>query len=174
MLTTISYFAGDMHVFCLFFGQFEEILKMWIKPDDLLKLLRWMRMKDFCQRVSSQWITEEQAFFPSYDLAPPPSLPSVLYSSTGTHRKTEKERQLADGRGGRGGGRSQIIWRRESLVLYTTFNSLWFFSWAKNVSGKAHVSGSVLLNTSQHDTTWLWRVQCCRVWMKESIHSSIL
>jgi hypothetical protein len=50
---------------------------------------------------------EDQAFSPSYGfaLAPPPTsplLPSVR--STAIHRKTEKERQLADGRRGGGGG----------------------------------------------------------------------
>ncbi len=52
---------------------------------------------------------------------PFPSLPSV--SST---KKTEKKkRQLADERVGRGWGRSQIIRRRESLVLNKSFNALW-------------------------------------------------
>ncbi len=50
----------------------------------------------------------------SYDLAPtPPPTPSLL-PHPGTHRKTEKERQVAEGRG----GKNQIIRRRESLVLY--------------------------------------------------------
>ncbi len=42
-----------------------------------------------------------------------------------THRKIEKERQLADGRGGRGWARSRIIGPQESLVLYKSFNALW-------------------------------------------------
>jgi hypothetical protein len=36
----------------------------------------------------------------------------------------EKERQLADGIRGEGWGRSQIIRRRQSLVLYKSVNSL--------------------------------------------------
>ncbi len=52
-------------------------------------------------------------------LHPLSSLPSV--SSTGPHRNTEKEKQLADGRG----GSSRIERRRESLVLYNSFNTLW-------------------------------------------------
>ncbi len=40
-----------------------------------------------------------------------------------THRKTEKERKLAERRGG--GGRSIILLRRESLVLYKSFNTLY-------------------------------------------------
>ncbi len=41
---------------------------------------------------------------------------------TATRRKSEKERQLADGRRGGGWGRNQIIWQRESLVLYKSMN----------------------------------------------------
>jgi hypothetical protein len=52
------------------------------------------------QKGSIEWFIEDQAFSPSYDSAPPPLLPSV--SSTDKKRKTEKERQLADGRGGEG------------------------------------------------------------------------
>ncbi len=46
-----------------------------------------------------------------------------------THRKTEKERQLADGR--RGGGRERVAEEpnhtiaQESLVLYKSFITLW-------------------------------------------------
>jgi hypothetical protein len=44
-----------------------------------------------------------------------------------TDRKTEKERQVADGRGEGGGWmRSQIIRWRESLALYKSFNTLWW------------------------------------------------
>jgi hypothetical protein len=54
----------------------------------------------------------------------PPPLPSG--SGTATHRKTEKERRFADGRGGRGEGRSQITRWRENLVLYSALNSILF------------------------------------------------
>ncbi len=58
----------------------------------------------------------DQAFSPSNDLAPPPTpSPSPVgspYIIPATYRNTEKERQLVDGRGGRGCGRSQIIRRR--------------------------------------------------------------
>jgi hypothetical protein len=49
---------------------------------------------------------EDQAFSPSFDLVPPPpTLPSVRSTGTHRHKKTEKERQFADGReGGWGGG----------------------------------------------------------------------
>jgi hypothetical protein len=39
--------------------------------------------------------------------------------------KSKKERQLADGRGGGGRRRSQILGRRESLVLYNTLKVIW-------------------------------------------------
>ncbi len=41
-----------------------------------------------------------------------------------THRKTEKETQLADG-GLRGWAKSRIIRMQESLVLYKSFHTLW-------------------------------------------------
>jgi len=45
-----------------------------------------------------------------------------------THRKTEKERHLADGRGG-GWARSRIILQQECLVLYKSFNTLCTTPW---------------------------------------------
>ncbi len=67
---------------------------------------------------------EDQDFSPSYDLAPrqlpPPPIsrqPVVFLCVAG--RAYPRER-------GRGWGRSQIIWRRESLVLYKSFNILVF------------------------------------------------
>ncbi len=36
--------------------------------------------------------------------------------------------ELTEGRGGRGWGRSQIIWCREMLVLYKSFNTRWVYS----------------------------------------------
>jgi hypothetical protein len=54
-------------------------------------------------------------------LTPPlsPTLQSLALPAT--YSKTENERRLA---GGRGGGRSQIMRRPESLVLYNTLNTL--------------------------------------------------
>jgi hypothetical protein len=54
-----------------------------------------------------------------------PIFPASKLDPAATHRKTEEERQLADERGEKGGGRSQIIRRRESLVFYKSFNTLW-------------------------------------------------
>ncbi len=67
---------------------------------------------------SIEWFIEHQAFSPSYDWASPP--PSWTCD---TCRKTEKEKHLADGRWGRG-WRSQIIRRRESLVMCKSFHTL--------------------------------------------------
>jgi hypothetical protein len=55
----------------------------------------------------------------------PPPLPSVS-STSESHRKTEKKRQLSDWRGGKGWARSRILRPQESLVLYKSFNTLWF------------------------------------------------
>jgi hypothetical protein len=60
-----------------------------------------------------------------YDLAPrpPPPHPSpVRKPEPATYRETEKERQVDDGRAGRGGARSRIIRPQESLVIYKSFN----------------------------------------------------
>ncbi len=56
-----------------------------------------------------------------------PSPFSSVNSIGATYRRTEKEWQLADGRGVEGGGgRSQIKRRRESLIIYNTLNTLWY------------------------------------------------
>ncbi len=64
---------------------------------------------------------DDQSFSQSCDLTPPQSpLTSSVSKLDRTHRKTEKERQLAKGRGGRSVGASQIIRQRESWVLYNS------------------------------------------------------
>jgi hypothetical protein len=56
-------------------------------------------MSKRCDPESSYLIIEDQAFSPSYDLAPSPyPLPHPSVSSTGDTQETEKERQLADRR----------------------------------------------------------------------------
>jgi hypothetical protein len=47
-----------------------------------------------------------------------------LHAHPATHRKTEKERQVADGAGGWGWARKQIKQPHEWLVLYKAFNTL--------------------------------------------------
>jgi hypothetical protein len=79
---------------------------------------------------SIEWIIEAQCFLPLYDLAPPPPdfptpSPVSKRDHAVTHRKAEKERQLADERRGVGVGRIQIKRRRESLVIYKSSNTLW-------------------------------------------------
>ncbi len=60
---------------------------------------------------------EDQAVWPSYDLAPPPpfSCQQVIYFSQSSCLSSV---EFTDGRGRRGRGKSQIIRRRESLVFY--------------------------------------------------------
>jgi hypothetical protein len=56
---------------------------------------------------------------------PLPILPSVCSTGDTQDWNTEKERKLADGRGGgRGGERRAKSWPKESLVLYKSFNIL--------------------------------------------------
>ncbi len=55
-------------------------------------------------------------------LAQPLPLHPAVSSTGDTHRKTKKERLLADGGGERGWARSKIIRPQESLVLYKSFN----------------------------------------------------
>jgi len=58
-----------------------------------------------CASESIEALIEGQFFFQAVDSAPrPPSPISRQSAGPATHRKTEKERQLADGRGGKGVG----------------------------------------------------------------------
>ncbi len=63
-------------------------------------------MSTFLFLLHVQNEVEDQAFSLSYDLAPPTPilLSAVSKLDRGSHRKIEKERQLADGRWGRSGG----------------------------------------------------------------------
>ncbi len=79
-----------------------------------------------------EWYIVGQPFSPSCDLAPPrpPTSPHSRHQARlATHRKTEKERQLADGmrEGVEKMGISLIGRRRERLVLYKSFNILWLY-----------------------------------------------
>jgi hypothetical protein len=76
---------------------------------------------------STEWLIESQAFrgLMIWLLALPPFPLSRQKARPPTHRKTEKERQLADGRRGRRWARSRIIKPQERLVLYKPFNTLW-------------------------------------------------
>jgi hypothetical protein len=82
------------------------------------------------------WFREDQAFSPSYNLAhTPPPLPLVS-STSDTQWKTEKEKQLAEGSGGREWGRCQTIYYGEkawSSIKHSTLSDLGF---ADNRTGK--------------------------------------
>ena len=72
----------------------------------------------YTESESIEWFISCQAFSLSYDLVPPPRLV--------THRKTEKERQLAGERLGKWGGQGAESYNRkkESPALYKSFNTL--------------------------------------------------
>ncbi len=71
------------------------------------------------QSESIECFIEDQAFSPSYDLAPVSKL-------DGRHIGRLRKRDNMLTREGRGGwGRSQIIRQRGSLVLFKSFNTLW-------------------------------------------------
>jgi len=57
-----------------------------------------------------------------------PPFPVTKLARPATHRKTEKERQLADRRGGERAGEEQIIRRRGSLVLSINHSILLVFT----------------------------------------------
>jgi hypothetical protein len=101
-------------------------------------------------------------------LPPPHPLPAI-------HRKTEKERQLADGRGV---GEEPSLRRRESTVLYKLFNTLWFFlSWNKKEKTfyimrniyKQQKSGSFLQQVRQR----MWRMHICTLTDALNIYAGI-
>ncbi len=74
---------------------------------------------------SVELFTEDQAFSPSYYLAlPPPLYRQQAFSLSQFSCVSPVE--LTQDRGGEGEGKkSQIIRRRENLVLYESFNTLW-------------------------------------------------
>ncbi len=76
---------------------------------------------------SIKWFTENQAFWLSYDLVPPPPHPPLSRHEVVSLSQSSclSPVQLTDRRGVRRRGRSQIIWRRESLALYKSLNTLW-------------------------------------------------
>ncbi len=95
-----------------FFGKLHMLLKSIIEHDKADRF---------------EWIIEDQAFSPSYDLAPlllpplPGSRPQVvsLYQFPFVLPV-----ELTDVRKGGRWGRSQIIRRQESLILHQSFNTL--------------------------------------------------
>ncbi len=70
-------------------------------------------------------IYREQGFLAMLDMAPSPPLPSVGSRIDRRHRGILRKRDnLLTVEGERGLGRSQIIRRQESLVLYKSFNTI--------------------------------------------------
>jgi hypothetical protein len=70
---------------------------------------------------SCYWIIDNKAFSPSYNLAsfPFPPSPILQKAQRTTHRKTKKERQLADERG----GSSEHFFRMVNMVHFFFFFS---------------------------------------------------
>jgi hypothetical protein len=81
-------------------------------------LSAWTRGRD---TESIEWFIEGQVFSPSYDAV----------SSTATHTKTEKERQVADRRGGEGVDEEPNHTTGEKSGLCKSFNILWLESGGK-------------------------------------------
>jgi hypothetical protein len=75
---------------------------------------------------SIKWLNEDQGFLAViiFGSSPIPFPPSVS-SACDTQDDWERETTCWQKRGKGGRGRSQIILRRESLVLYKSFNTLW-------------------------------------------------
>ncbi len=71
---------------------------------------------DFTATESIERFIEDQAFSPSYDLSPSPPPQVVSLSQFSCVSMVELT--------GGGGGRSLIIQRQESLVLYKPFNNI--------------------------------------------------
>jgi hypothetical protein len=80
---------------------------------------------------------------------PPPPLPSVSSTSEATHRKTEKESQLANGRGGgEGVGEDLNYTTARRLVLYKSLSTLWWQAYFLGRAGRGDIlsSGGHFLN----------------------------
>ncbi len=69
----------------------------------------------------------------------PPPHPSSKLDQRNIGR-TEKKIELADGRGRRGWARSRIIRPQERLILYKSFNTLWFTRTSAVPLGKSKTS----------------------------------
>jgi hypothetical protein len=113
------------------------------------------QMSSTVQGREYELFLQDQAFPPSCDLAPHPPSPTSHVSNL-DRRHTGRLRK----RGNllMGGGRSQIIWRRESLDLYKSFNtfqykacesekSLWCSWRIESQESKFYKSVKALFNT---------------------------
>jgi hypothetical protein len=73
---------------------------------------------------------------------PPPPLPSVSSTSEATHRKTEKESQLANGRGGKGVGEDPNYATGRRLVLYKSLSTRWWQAYFLGRAGRGDILSS--------------------------------
>jgi hypothetical protein len=86
----------------------------------LLKVKEWKYRKNYLDVENFEWFIENQVFSPSYDLAPPPPPPPSPDSKLSLLLSLPVCRWSS---WWRWWGRSQIIRRRESLVLHESFNA---------------------------------------------------
>jgi hypothetical protein len=119
----ISHFRGRQ-----ISGETRDTIKLWsastlilVQSMGLGTELSYRRPSLCSLAAGTTTLFQDQAFSPSYDLTPPPtsSLSSVSRLSL-SHSSCVSPK----GGGGRW-GRIQIIPRRESLVLYKPFDTLW-------------------------------------------------
>ncbi len=73
----------------------EKLMEAPPPPPKIIVATKWRQLdtKDYCRPVSIWWFIEDQAFSRSYDLAPPPTLPSVS-STVDTQEDSEFETTL--------------------------------------------------------------------------------
>jgi hypothetical protein len=114
--------AGKECMTCIYWSEWQGSVN---DGNELSKWSEFLLVGLYAESI--EWFTEVQALSRSYDLVPPPlTLPPISrqLAWSATHRKTDKVRQHADGRGERGWARSRIVRPRESLVLCKSSNSL--------------------------------------------------
>ncbi len=100
-----------------------KIAKKWLLSVKICKIYSY---KISCYRpVSVEYFIEDLAFSPSYQLAPsPPPLSPISQLSLFLSPPVFRRPSLRRGKGGSAWGTSQIIRRRETLVLYVSINTL--------------------------------------------------
>jgi hypothetical protein len=129
-MTTMSYWAfshlGNKRLSCSCKCKKSSKWKEHKEPERFAKMhfhSGWLLLQDCFARdeditESIEWLIAGKGFSRSYDLAPrptpsPPPLTSISSTCDAIHRKTEKERQLADGRRREGGRRGAESYDRK-------------------------------------------------------------
>ncbi len=93
-------------------------------------------------RIEQRVLIKEQVFLRSYDSAPrPPPPPVSKLDRQHTGRLRKRDNLLTRDWGGRGGGVESYA---KSLVLYKSFNTLWYRSRARNNIGESLFSKMLL------------------------------